>query len=59
MQLPDYLEEEIQKYKFEKMNNKCSIITYQNVVSYIGLAYMNGWFSQEDKEKLYQEIDSV
>ena len=59
MQLPDYLEEEIQKYKCEKMNNKSSIITYQNIVSYIGLAYMKGWFSQEDKEKLYQEIDSI
>lgn len=59
MNVPNYVTEEIEKYKHEKVFNHTSIITYENAKSFIRLAYVNGWLSEQDKDKLLSELDSV
>lgn len=59
MNIPEYVREEIENYRLEKANNRTAIITYERAKAFVGLAFANGWFSEEEKEKLYREIESI
>ena len=59
MSVPNYVAEEFEKYREQKANNKASIITYENIKGFIGLAYVNGRIFDEEKENLFKELDNI
>lgn len=57
MNIPNYLQEDIVNYLKAHLNGDDSL--YEEVTAEVGLAFVNGHFSEKSRYKLYQFIDSI
>ena len=59
VKIPDYILDEIEKYKWKKQNNNSGIATYYNILSLIRLAVINNRITEQeakDIEKMVKEL---
>lgn len=59
VKIPDYILDEIEKYKWKKQNNNSGIATYYNILSLIRLAVVNNRITEQeakDIEKMVKEL---
>ncbi len=59
MEIPEYIEEEIENYIYEKKNNINKFTTYENILAFIKLAKMTGRITEEEAEEIKRIIDSI
>ena len=57
MEIPDYIQEEINKYLEEKRNNKTRFTTYDNINAYINLARTVGRITEGEAEMIKKIIE--
>lgn len=59
VKIPDYILDEIEKYKWKKKNNNSGIATYYNILSLVRLAVVNNRITEQeakDIEKMVKEL---
>lgn len=59
MEIPDYVNDEIEKYKWKKQNGNSGVATYANIKSLLGLAVMNKRITREQAEKIMKLVDEI
>ena len=52
MSIPDYLQEEIEKFKYNKKHGIPDIATEENAYAFINLAYSNNRITKDEANKL-------
>ena len=59
MEVPDYIQQEIEKYIYEKKHNIKRITTYEKIIAFIGLAKVNGRITEEEAKKIIEEVNKI
>ena len=56
MIIPDYIQEEIDKYMIERNNGIKRFTTYENIIAFINLARVAGRITNEEAEAIKKMI---
>lgn len=59
VKIPDYILDEIEKYKWKKQNNNSGIATYYNILSLMRLAVVNNRITEQEAkyiEKMLKQL---
>lgn len=59
MEIPAYIQEEIENYIYEKKNNISKFTTYENIFAFIGLAKMAGRISEKEAERIMKFVENI
>jgi hypothetical protein len=57
--IPDYIKDEIEKYKWKKKNGNSGVATYDNIKSLLGLAIMNKRITREQADQIMKLVDEI
>lgn len=58
-EIPDYVNDEIEKYKWKKQNGNSGIATYENIKSLLGLAVLNNRITREQADRIMKLVDKI
>ena len=59
MEIPDYVDDEIKKYKWKKQNGNSGVATYENIKSLLGLAVVNKRITREQANEIMKLVDKI
>lgn len=59
MEIPDYVNEEIEKYKMKRQNGNSGVATYDNIKSLLGLAVVNKRITREQANEIMKLVDEI
>lgn len=59
MEIPDYVNDEIEKYKWKKQNGNSGVATYENIKSLLGMAIMNDRITREQANEIMKLVDKI
>lgn len=57
--IPDYIADEIEKYKWKKANGNSGVETYENILSLISLALFNKRITEDEANEIKKIIESI
>lgn len=59
LDIPDYVQDEIDKYKYKKQNGNSGIATYHNILALIRLAVVNNRITEEQAKKIEELVKKI
>ena len=59
VKIPDYILDEIEKYKWKKQNNNSGIATYYNILSLILLAVVNNRITEQEAKDIEKMVKKL
>ena len=59
MKIPDYVDDEIEKYKWKKQNGNSGVATYENIKSLLGLAVLNKRITKDQADRIMKLVDKI
>lgn len=59
MNIPDYIEEEISKYRYERKNNIYCNDIFNNIMLFINLAQLNNRLNEKEAQEIRQMVNSL
>lgn len=59
MEIPDYVNDEIEKYKWKRQNGNSGVATYENIKSLLGMAIMNDRITREQANEIMKLVDEI
>jgi hypothetical protein len=57
--IPDYIKDEIEKYKWKKENGNSGIATYNNILALIRLAVVNNRITEQQAEEIKEVVKKL
>lgn len=59
LDIPDYVQDEINKYQYKKKNGNSGIATYHNILALIRLAVVNNRITEEQAKKIEELVKKI
>lgn len=59
MNIPDYIEEEISKYRYERKNNIYCLETFNDIMLFINLAQLNNRLNEKEAQEIRHMVNSL
>lgn len=59
MNIPDYIEEEISKYRYKRKNNIYYNDIFNNIMLFINLAQLNNRLNEKEAQEIRQMVNSL
>lgn len=59
LDIPDYVQDEIDKYKYKKLNGNSGISTYHNIFALIRLAVVNNRITENQAKEIEKIVNNI